>query len=201
MSRRAGRAAAGGCTGPASLTAPRPRRQSAVSRGARSRTAIAREADWYVNSMRLGAHDAGGLQIAVEPQQPRTGSPRRRLRRYAGRRAARRSRHPAPARAGRPPSLRPSTGCPRRPRNPPPSSVPCCSMRVTAAAAAGSSCRSGGSSEFSKYSATRWKAGRRAVHQLEQFGAGLLLGGVDVLVAIDDIQIDRQLVLVRRQRA
>ena len=59
---------------------------------------------------------------------------------------------------------------------------------------------SGASSEFSKYSATRWKVGGRAVHQLEQLRAGLLLGRIDVLVALHDIEIDRQPLLPLGQR-
>src|ERR1039457_5360781 len=41
---------------------------------------------------------------------------------------------------------------------------------------------------------------RRGVHHLEQLGAGLLFGGVDVLVAVDNIQIDGKAILARRQR-
>ena len=37
------------------------------------------------------------------------------------------------------------------------------------------------------------------MHQLEQFRAGLLLGGVNILVAVDDIQVDGQPFAVRRQ--
>jgi hypothetical protein len=67
------------------------------------------------------------------------------------------------------------------------------STRLTAAAAAGSSSRSGASSEFSEYSAIRSKL-RGLVDQFEQFGAGLLLGRIDVLIALDDIDINGQLV-------
>jgi len=65
------------------------------------------------------------------------------------------------------------------------------STRLTAAAAAGSSSRSGASSEFSEYRAIRSKL-RGLVHQLEQFDAALLFGRIDVLIAVGDIQINRQ---------
>ncbi len=38
------------------------------------------------------------------------------------------------------------------------------------------------------------------MHQLEQFGAGLLLGGIDVLVALHDVDVDRQLAGMRGER-
>src|ERR1019366_7699869 len=45
------------------------------------------------------------------------------------------------------------------------------------------------------------ETGGRAVQQLEQLGAGLLFGGVNVLVAIYDIHVDGELVGMRGQGA
>ncbi len=71
--------------------------------------------------------------------------------------------------------------------------APVCSKRSTTAPAAGSSARSLRSSEFSKYSATRGKALRGQMHQLKELRAGLLLGRVDVLIALDHVDVDGQL--------
>ena len=38
------------------------------------------------------------------------------------------------------------------------------------------------------------------MNQLEQFRAGLLFGGIDVLITVDDVDVDRQLFLRGRQR-
>ncbi len=54
--------------------------------------------------------------------------------------------------------------------------------------------------EFSKYSATCGKSLRGHVHQLEQFGSGLLFGRIDVLVALDDVDVDGQVIGVLRER-
>ena len=61
------------------------------------------------------------------------------------------------------------------------------------APAAGSRRRSGARIEFSKYRATRGNAVRRQMHQFEQFRPRLLLGGVDVLIAVDDVDVDGEL--------
>ena len=36
--------------------------------------------------------------------------------------------------------------------------------------------------------------------QFEQFGAGLLFGGIDILITIDDVDVDGEFLGVRRQR-
>ena len=64
-----------------------------------------------------------------------------------------------------------------------------------------SSGRSGAKNRVFEIQRHARKRRRGHVDQLEQFRAGLLLGGIDVLIALDDVDVDRQLVLRGRQRA
>ena len=54
--------------------------------------------------------------------------------------------------------------------------------------------------EFSKYKRDLWKSLRGHMDQLEQFRSGLLFRGIDILIALDDVDVDGQVIGMRRQR-
>ena len=72
-------------------------------------------------------------------------------------------------------------------------------MRETFAAAEGRRFKSGREQGIFEVQRHALKVRRGLVHQFEQLGAGLLLGGINVLIAVDDIQIDGQLLGARRE--
>ena len=74
------------------------------------------------------------------------------------------------------------------------------SARWTDAAADGSSGRSGAQNRVFEIHRHARKRRSGDVHQLEQLRAGLLLGGIDVLIALDDVDVDREFFRARRQR-
>ena len=148
--------------------------------------------------MRSARRHARRSQVAVEPQQvrPRGDVAASTLWAPAGNHTV---SHPPPAKL----AVHHRRAFPRQPTpepNPPPSCDPSAPSESPPPRPTGSSFRSGGSSEFSKYERHPLRSWPPPVHQLEQLRSGLLLGGVNILVSIDDIQIDSQFLAMRRQR-
>ena len=143
----------------------------------------------------------GRMQVAVEVQHPRARSrPRRGLDGMRARPAAKPPRSARRATRRRPPAPGRSTAPRPRTATPPPASPPILSTRLTTAAAAGSNGNIGGGNGVLEVQRHARERRRRQVHQLEQLGPGLLLGRIDVLISLDDVDVDGQSVPPRRQR-